>query len=320
MRARQNASARSATGIAAVLTAVVLWGVQLPVASLAFVRVDPYHVTAIRYGVAAAVLLPVLVYMEGTSALRYGRRFWLTVAVGIVGMCLSPMLSFVGLSYSQPEHAAVISALQPLMVAIAQRVLRGRTLPSFTLACIVLAFAGVLIVVTEGEPIRLVSLGQLLGDLLIFGGAIAWVTFAMARERFSDWSTLSFTTLTMLPGLAATLCIVALAAATGVVPPLGSSDVAAVWPQLLYLSFGSALIAMVCWNAGNQRIGALDAMLLINLQPVVTFTVRFFQGYRYTPLELAGAVLVVAALFANALFLRARSKDAVPATSPSGPA
>ena len=311
LRDRGDRTPSSAVGVAAVLVAVILWGVQLPVATLTFARVDPYHVTAIRYGVALIVLVPLLVYREGVAALAYRRRFWEVSGIGVVGMCVSPMVTFVGLSYSQPEHAVIISALQPLMVALAQRVLRRRSLAPFTLACIALALIGVMMVVTEGQPLDLLGLRQLGGDILVFGGAIAWVTFAMARERFSDWSTMSFTTLTIIPGTMAALVIVAIAGAVGVVPALAAADVAAVWPQLFYLSFGSALIAMLCWNAGNRRIGALDAMLFINLQPVVTFAVRFLQGYRFTTMELVGAVIVVSALIANTLYLRARWKGPI---------
>ena len=312
LRDRGDRTPSPAVGVAAVLVAVILWGVQLPVATLAFTRVDPYHVTGIRYGIALIVLVPLLIYREGTGALGYRQRFWAVSGIGIVGMCLSPMLTFVGLYYSQPEHAVIISALQPLMVALGQRVLRRRRLAPFTLACIAVALVGVMMVVTKGESLDVLTTRQIGGDILIFGGAIAWVAFAMARESFSDWSTLSFTTLTIVPGTVATLCVVAIAIAGGVVPPLAAADIAAVWPQLLYLSFGSALVAMLCWNAGNQRIGALNAMLVINLQPVVTFAVRFVQGYRFTTIELAGAAVVVSALIANTLYLRARWKGTIP--------
>jgi drug/metabolite transporter (DMT)-like permease len=64
---------------------------------------------------------------------------------------------------------------------------------------------------------------------------------------------------------------------------------------------------MICWNYGNQRIGALNTMLLLNSVPVVTFAVRVAQGHRFEGVELAGALLVVAALVANNLYLRRAS-------------
>jgi drug/metabolite transporter (DMT)-like permease len=292
-------------GAACVVAAVILWGVQLPIATLAFARVDPYHLTGIRYGIALVVLVPLLLYCEGSCWPAYRSRFWAATSTGVAGTCISPLLTFVGLSYSQPEHAVVISALQPLMVAIAERVYRGRRLAPAALACIFVAVCGVLLVVTEGKPLRLLDLRQLMGDVLILAGAVAWVVFAMARESFRHWSNLSFTTLTIIPGWIATVIVVVVAVSAGFVPPLASDDAAAVWPQLVYLSFGSALLAMLVWNAGNRAIGALNAMLIINLQPVVTFAVRFMQGYPITGVQVAGAGIVIGALLANTLRLRA---------------
>jgi len=58
-------------------------------------------------------------------------------------------------------------------------------------------------------------------------------------------------------------------------------------------------------------LGALNAMLLGNLVPVVTFGIRILQGYRFDTIELAGAALVVVALIANNLYLRAPSGNSV---------
>lgn len=47
-----------------------------------------------------------------------------------------------------------------------------------------------MMVVTGDKTVHLLSVRQLAGDALIFGGVIAWVAFAITRENFSDWSTL----------------------------------------------------------------------------------------------------------------------------------
>jgi hypothetical protein len=56
-------------------------------------------------------------------------------------------------------------------------------------------------------------------------------------------------------------------------------------------------------------------MLMLNLVPVIVFTIRFAQGQRFAPVELLGAALVIGALIANNLYLRAthRARAAPPA-------
>ena len=87
------------TGVACVVAAVILWGVQLPIATLAFARVDPYHLTGIRYGIALVVLVPLLLYCEGSCWPVYRSRFWAATSTGVAGTCISPMLTLVGHSY-----------------------------------------------------------------------------------------------------------------------------------------------------------------------------------------------------------------------------
>ncbi len=88
-------------GLAAALLAVVLWGIQLPIAKDAFVSVDPFFLTTVRYLVAGLCLALTLVALEGPAALRYDGRWWRASGLGAIGMCASPMLVFLGMSMSR---------------------------------------------------------------------------------------------------------------------------------------------------------------------------------------------------------------------------
>ena len=295
---------RFAQGVLLVLVTVLLWGVQFPVAKSAFAHVDAFHVTAIRYAIGALVLAALLAWLEGPASLSYYGRFWTTALHGLVGMCASPMLVFLGIALSSPEHAAIIVALQPSMTALADWALRGRRPGRFTLGCLALAFAGVVTVVTRGDPVHAFDRGEIVGDVLVVLGAACWVSYTMAAETFKGWSALRLTTLTIIPGSIGCVALTALLVAAGrsVVP--ATADLAEVGWHLAYLTLGGIVISMLCWNAGNRRIGPLNTMLLMNLMPVVTFAVRFAQGDRPSSLEVLGAALVISSLVANNLYLR----------------
>ena len=95
------------TGLLACLAAVIVWGLQFPVAKEAFAVVDPFHVTLVRYFVALALLLPFVLWREGFRALRYDGHGPLAGSMGAMGMSISPFLVFYGVSITGPEHAAV---------------------------------------------------------------------------------------------------------------------------------------------------------------------------------------------------------------------
>ena len=293
-------------GLLACFVAVVLWGAQLPIAKDTFSLLDPFTTTVIRYAVATLLLVPVLVVREGWAALRYDNRLVLVSALGIFGMSASPLLVFVGMSWSRAEHAVVIVALQPSLTALLQWLLYGTKPARFTLGCIGLALLGVVLVVTKGQLTFGQGDAELAGSALVLLGGLCWVVYTLGTPRLEGWSAWRITVLTMIPGGLTSLLITALLMGNGL---LSLPDPHAIWSvrwELSYLSIGGVLVGMLAWNFGIRRVGPLNATLFINFMPVMTFAFRGFQGYRFAPIELLGAGLVVTALVANNFFLRAQ--------------
>ena len=293
-----------AGGFLLALGAVLLWGTQFPVAKSAFEVVDALHVTSMRYAFALLLMIPLYAMREGRTAFDYYGQFWPATLIGVVGMCGSPVLVFLGLAMSAPEHATVILALQPSMTALADWLVRGRRPANFTLACVVTAFAGVALAVTRGDIGHLIDKDAMTGNLLVFTGAMCWVAYTMASERFRGWSALRLTTLTLIPGTLGILAVTAIAVALGRAQVPSAGEVASIGWQLLFLSFAGVFLGMIWWNAGTQRIGSLNAMLMLNLIPVVTFIIRHIQGHRFAVAEFAGGAMVIGALIANNVYLR----------------
>lgn len=261
-------------GLAAALFATITWGVQLPLAKDAFGAVDPFHITATRYLVAALCLAVVLVAREGWGALSYRGKGRTAAALGVVGICGSPLLVFIGMSMSRAEHAVVIVTMQPMIAALVLWLLRGLRPAPITVACILAAFTGVLMVVTKGSLLLVETPRALLGDAIVLVGAVCWVAYTMGLGRLSGWSVWRVTVLTMLPGAIMTSLITASLVAFGVLSVPGPAAVASVAWELVYLTFVGVLAAMLAWNFGTRRIGALNATLFINCMPVVTFIYR----------------------------------------------
>lgn len=296
-----------ASGAALAFAAVVIWGAQFPVAKAAFASVDPFHVSAIRYGVATLLLAAGMAWRDGRAAFRYYGRGWPAAVVGLVGMTGSPALVFAGLAITRPEHAAIIVSLQPSITAIADWWLHGRRPSRFTLGCIATAFAGVVLVVTKGSLALALGRGEIVGDALVLAGAACWVVYTMGTESFRGWSALKFTLLTLIPGSIGLLIVAAALVPFGLARVPSLVDLRAVGLELAFLALFGVLLSMICWNAGTKRIGALNAMLMLNLMPVIVFAIGYAQGRRFEPVELTGAGLVIGALAANNLYLRRKA-------------
>lgn len=278
------------------------------IAKRALPLIDAFTLGSLRYIVGVALFALLLALFEGREGFRYGRRFLPAVAFGVIGITGFNTLVWYGLNFTRPEHAAILMALQTPMTALAVWLTRGARPATFTLACVAVAIGGVLLVVTQGDPVHAwvegMQGGALLGDLYVFLGALAWVIYSMAGSRFLGWSPLKMSTLTCLPGAVGLIIANGVAVATGFVPVPTPDMVLSVWWQLLYFSAGSVVLGVLGFNAGVKHLGALNAMLMLNLIPVSVFCLEAVLGRSYHAVEIAGTVVVVGALAANNLYLR----------------
>jgi drug/metabolite transporter (DMT)-like permease len=294
------------------LVAVLCWGGMFPIADAAMEHVDAVHITAIRYGVASLLFLALLAAVEGRRALRYDGRFGRALLFGTIGFAGFNLLSYVGLRHTTPQHASLIAALLPVLTVLARWRMTGERPAPALLAFVGVAFAGVALVVVGDDPAAAVKGGA--GDLLVLLGAICWVRYTLsAAADFGGWSPLRFTALSAAAG---TLTIVAIAVGgdlAGLLSAPSSGEVGAAGWGLAYVIVFGALIAVLGWNAGVQRLGPANAALFMNLVPVTTFTIEAFRGATPGPVELVGAGVTLAALVGANLTLRGGRAPVAPA-------
>jgi drug/metabolite transporter (DMT)-like permease len=270
---------------------------------------DPFFLGSFRYAVGILIFIAILWASEGRAALRYGGRFVPAALFGVVGFCGFNILVWWGLAYTRPEHASVIMALQTPMIALALWFLRGMRPANFTVACIAVAIAGVMVVVTKGDPVHALAGGSLVGDLLVFLGAVSWMVYTMAGGYFSGWSPLRMTVLTCIPGTIGLVAINAFTISMGYSRLPTLDQVWSVHWQLAYFVIFSVILGVLGFNNAVKHLGALNTMLTMTLIPVIVFGIEAALGQTFSPVELAGAALVIGALVANNLYLRGTSRS-----------
>ncbi|MEO3772403.1 DMT family transporter [Micromonospora sp. B9E7] len=288
------------------LLAVLGWGVMFPVLASALTRVDPLNLTTARYLLAAVVLVAILLLREGADALRPGARAVEVMVLGVVGFAGFNVLTNLALEHAAPQQVALFVATTPVITQLVRWVRDGVRPKPLLLGLSLVALLGVGLVITRGS---LAGLGQFgLGGLMMIGAVLGWGIYTHGASRFGAWSPLRFTTLTALAGTAAMLAASIGADAVGWQHAPAAADLVAVTPQLTYAVIVGAVIAVLAWNTGVQRLGAANAALFMNLVPVTTFAVQIARGYRPEPVELVGAAVTIAALVAANLANRPRTR------------
>lgn len=290
--------------------AIVSWGALFSVAKRTLPVLDPFFLGSARYAAGVLLFIAILWAVEGRQALRYGGRFLPAAVYGLVGFCGFNILVWWGLVYTRPEHAAIIMALQTPMTAIAVWLTRGLRPAPFTIGCVAVAIAGVLLVVSKGDPANLFAGGSLIGDLLVFLGAVSWVTYTMAGNHFSGWSPLRMTVLTCIPGTIALIAVNAFTIGMGYSVLPGFEQIWSVKWQLAYFIVFTVVLGVLGFNNGVKYLGALNAMLMLNLIPVIVFAIEAWLGRSFAAIEIGGAAIVIGALVANNLYHRSAAAKA----------
>ncbi|MCX7167782.1 MAG: DMT family transporter [Rhodocyclales bacterium] len=280
------------------LLVIAIWGCFLPVGKSALQAVDPYWLTAMRFGAAALVFLGLLWVREGAAALRTEGHLWKVALFGSLGFAGFGVCLFEGLKLTRPEISGMILALGPIQVALFQWWRTHRRPDNFTLTMIALALIGELFVITAGDVARLVG-GDALGNGLVFLASLFWTAYTLGGQQFPGWSPVRYTALSCSLGCFAIATAVIIATLAGHSQPPRAEQLVAVWPQLAFIVFCVSVFGILFWNMGVAKLGPMSAGLFANFTPVITYLIAIAQGRRPDTLELTGAAIVLIALIAN---------------------
>ena len=287
------------------LLVIAIWGGFLPVGKSALAMVDPYWLTAMRFGAAACAFLGLLLVQEGPRALRSQGHLWKIALFGALGFAGFGISLFEGLRLTRPEISAMILALGPIQVALFQWWRTRRRPDRFTLGAIALALVGELFVVTAGDITRLAG-GDALGNGLILLASLFWTAYTLGGQQFPGWSPVRYSALSCALGWFAILALLAIATLAGHSRPPQAQQLLAVWPQLAFIILCVSVFGILFWNMGVAKLGPLSAGLFGNFAPVITYLIALAQGRRPASLELLGAAIVLVALVANNLHQRSK--------------
>jgi drug/metabolite transporter (DMT)-like permease len=286
---------------------VLIWGGYMPVGKVLSAQIDVYWLTFIRYLLAGALLGLFIAWREGWQAVTFPRKdFWSLLMLGALGSAGFGLFSYLGVRLTRPEHAAAISVMTPINVAVWRAIETRRLPPRSVIACILAVVGGAILVVTRGRIDTLFSGGSLIGDLLVFIGSLCWTFYTIRAQAMVGYSAVRLTAIGCLlgspVGLALALTMTGLGQAT--VPSLAA--LAGLWPQMLYLVVAVSIVSIVTWNAAVRAVGAQDATLMSAFMPVIPFAWAYGQGQIFTALEVLGAALIVAAICAHNISERRR--------------
>lgn len=275
----------------------LLWGASWPAGRIVAQNMPPLAAASLRFLLAAAVLLPWLYWAGGMAGLRHwSARRWLGMAAaGATGVFGYAAFFLMGLQHVPAGKAALFITLNPVLtLALAVWLFRERLNRTIALG-MALAACGAVVVISQGQPLRLLEGALGLGELLILGCVVCWVSYTLiGRWLLTGVDALSATAVTSTLGalllLAASALFEGPAGLRAAVQAGGQA-----WGALLFLAFGATALAYAWYFDGVKALGAGAASGYITLVPVIGVLLSsLWLGERMDASILVGGGMAVA--------------------------
>jgi O-acetylserine/cysteine efflux transporter len=247
--------------VAALIAAGLLWGTTVPLSKLALEWLSPGWLTAVRFGLAAAVLLAALLV---TGRRRGGLRAAFTPAVliaGAFGYGGSVMVQNAGITRTSVTHAALLIGAVPVLVAVIAAIWHRTVARPVAWFGFAVSLGGVGLVTAGGGG----SGATMAGDGLVLVSLLLSATVTVAQGRLlTGRDPVAVTAVQFLGAALGSLPVAALAEGAPAVPG-GIGPVLAI----VALALAGTLAPFTLFAFGQSRVSAEVAGAFLNLEPLV---------------------------------------------------
>lgn len=273
----------------------ILWGGSFFFTLVALAALPPFTLVALRVGLAALALNPVLA-LSGTSLPRE-RAIWVAfLGIGLLNNAVPFSLIVWGQTQIASGLAAILNATAPLFtVAMAHWTTADERMTGHRLAGVVIGFIGVAVMV---GPDALAGLGStVLAQLAVLGAALSYGAASIFGRRFRR---MAVPPLTVATGqvTASTLLILPIALAIDR-PWTLTMPGPTVWCAVLGAALLSMALAYIVFFRVLATAGATNISLVTFLIPVSAILLdALVLGERLDPRHGVGMALIAAGLAA----------------------
>jgi drug/metabolite transporter (DMT)-like permease len=257
----------AALGATLALLATLLWASNFVLARGLRDAIPPVALNFWRWTLATAVLAPFA--LRATLAARHVLRQHLgyLALTGLLGVTLFNAFVYQAGHTTQALNLALVAVCSPIVIVILARLFSSEKIAGSTALALIVAAGGVLLLITDGAPSRLINLDLAVGDLVMLLATVAFGAYTVLVRRKPDelpiaafvFSTFALGLLMLFPAYLIELSF------TGPFPINPTSGAA-----LLYIGIFPSLVAFYSWNRAVTMIGTTQPAIIYYMVPVFT--------------------------------------------------
>src|SRR6185295_17865436 len=253
---------------------------------------DPVTLNFWRWAVAAVVLAPVaLPAIRGQGAL-IRRHAGILLLLAFTGVALFQSLVYLGLRSTLAVNAVLLNSSMPLFMLLCSWAIERERATPRQIAGILISLAGILVILSRGEPAALLQLELHAGDAWILLAMPVWGIYSvLLKRRPAELGGVGFLFVISVAGV---LMLAPFAALHAVLEPqrVPSATVAA---AVVYMGVAASVLAFICWSRGVATVGAKAAGFTVHLLPAFgTILAILLLDERFQAFHAAGIGTILA--------------------------
>ncbi len=279
-------SDKKVTGHILALITIIVWGSTFITTKMLLSEFTPVQIMLCRFVIAYFVLWLIRPKIDKTKP----KDELLFLAMGVFGCTVYFMAENTALKYTLASNVSIIVASAPIITAIlAHFFIKGEKFSRNTALGFIVAFAGVILVVFNGQFVLKLNPA---GDALSLCAAVSWAVYSVILRTCVDkFNSVMLTRKLMFYGFVTALPIALL---QGDSMPFEAFKKPDMLFCILFLGVIGSGICYVMWNKAISRLGVVTTNNYIYINPFVTLvTGGIFLKEPITVMGVAGALLII---------------------------
>lgn len=278
--------------------AATVWGASFIATKIALVDVSPITIVWMRFGMGVLVLGGILTVKKSFAVPQKSEWGYFAV-LGFLGITFHQWLQSNGLQTSEAGTTAWIVATTPVFMAILGWLVLKERLSALQAAGILLAFFGVLLVVTDGD-LASISIGGFgaPGDALILISAVNWSIFsALSRRGLKLHPASLMIFYVMAFGWLFTSVLFVGGGNYTELPALSFNG----WLGVTFLGIFCSGLAYIAWYDALHALTTAETGAFLYIEPLVAMVVAFFllEEAITIPSLIGGAIILLGVWLVN---------------------
>lgn len=269
----------------------LFWGGNWVIGRALRDAIEPITLNFWRWLVAALILAPFALPALAANRGAIRRSAGLLVLLALTGVALFQTLVYVGLRTTTTVNAVLLNSSAPLFMLLCSWAIERERATGRQIAGMLISLAGILVILSRGEPESLLQLQFHAGD--------GWILLAM--PAFGIYSVLLKRRPPELGGVVF-LFLISVAGVMLLAPAfaLEALHTPLRWPTageaaaVLYVAAAASVGAFICWNRGVAVLGANAAGFTLHLLPAFgTVLAMVFLGEAFHAFHAAGVTTIL---------------------------